>query len=68
MKVLNCPEIHNTCYRFASEFNPLSGRVGLTSPNCGSAANNWLDEGTPEVKEIWAALKLTTLATSLLLS
>ena len=30
--------------------------------------NNRLDEETHEVKEIWAALKFTTLATALLLS
>ena len=30
--------------------------------------NNWFDEETHEVKEIWAALKFTTLATALLLS
>ena len=23
MKVLNCPEVHNTCYRFRSQLNPL---------------------------------------------
>ena len=33
-----------------------------------SAENNWLDEETHEVKEIWAALKFTTLATSSVLS
>ena len=43
-------------------------RVGSTCRKCDSAANNWLDEETHEAKDIWAALKLTTLATALLLS
>ena len=30
MKVLNCPEIHNTCYRFRSQLNPLQAGPGRT--------------------------------------
>ena len=34
-KVLNCPEIHNACYRFASEFNPLPhGRPNRSIGRC----------------------------------
>ena len=56
-------------FRTVQNFCPVwSEGVGSTCRKCGSAKNNWFDEETHEVKEIWAALKFTTLATASVLS
>ena len=46
------------------EFQGSSKLSSGLDRKCGSAKNNWFDE----VKEIWAALKFTTLATASFLS
>ena len=50
------------------EFQGSSKLSSSLDRKCGSAENNWFDEETHEVKEIWAALKFTTLATASFLS
>ena len=50
------------------EFQDSSKLSSGLDRKCGSAKNNWLHEETHEEKEIWAALKLSTLATTSVLS